>query len=90
MVAPSASLFAVKEIAVAAETLLSKVTVAPVEVIETDPIDDAMSAPVAVVMFPDPEIKTLPEACKAPVGATDVPPEIIRVPLVAVREPAPE
>ena len=76
MVAPSASLFAVNEIAEAAETLLSKVTVAPVEVIETDPAVDAISALVAVVMFPDPEIKMLPEACKAPVGATEVPPLI--------------
>ena len=80
MVAPSASLFAVNEIAEAAETLLSKVTVAPVEVIETDPVVDAISALVAVVMFPDPEIKMLPEACKAPVGAIEVPPLMVKLP----------
>jgi hypothetical protein len=89
MVAPSASLFAVNEIAVAADTLRSKVTVAPVEVIETDPAVDAISALVAVVMFPDPEIKMLPEACKAPVGAMEVPPLMERVP-AELRTPEPE
>ena len=88
-VAPSASLFAVNEIAVAADTLRSKVTVAPVEVMDTEPVDEAMSAPVAVVMFPDPEIKMLPEACKAPVGATVVPPEMVMFPSEESR-PAPE
>jgi hypothetical protein len=89
MVAPSTSLFAVNEIAVAADTLRSKVTVAPVELMDTDPVDEAMSAPDTVVMFPDPEIKMLPEACKAPVGATEVPPLIERVP-AELRTPEPE
>jgi hypothetical protein len=89
IVDPSASLFAVNEIAVAADRLRSKVTVAPVEVIETDPAVDAISALVAVVMFPDPEIKMLPEACKAPVGATEVPPLMERVP-AELRTPEPE
>ena len=76
IVAPKASLFAVNEISFDAETLLSRVRVAPVEVIETEPAVEVMSAAVAVEMFPDPEIKMLPEACKAPVGATEVPPLI--------------
>jgi hypothetical protein len=88
MVAPSASLFAVNEIAEAAETLLSKVTVAPVEVIDTEPDEEAMSALVAVVMFPDPEIKMLPEACKAPVGAIEVPPLMVKFP-AELRDPVP-
>jgi hypothetical protein len=64
MVAPSASLFAVNEIALDAETLRSRVNVPPVEVIDTDPALEVMLAldPEDVVMFPDPEIKMLPEA----------------------------
>ena len=88
MVAPSASLFAVNEIAEAAETVLSKVIVAPVEVIDTEPDEEAMSALVAVVMFPEPDIETLPEACKAPVGATVVPPLMVKFP-AELRDPVP-
>jgi hypothetical protein len=64
MVAPSASLFAVKEISLAAETLLSRVRVAPVEVIETEPAVEVMLAldPEDVVMFPEPERVMFPEA----------------------------
>ena len=90
MVAPSASLFAVNEIAEAAETLLSNEIVAAVEVIATEPEVEVMSAAVAVEMFPDPEIEILPEAWSAPVGATVVPPLIRTVPASAVKAPAPE
>jgi hypothetical protein len=90
MVAPSASLFAVNEIAEAAETLLSIEIVAAVEVIATEPEVEVMSAAVAVEMFPDPEIEILPEAWSAPVGATVVPPLIRTVPASAVKAPAPE
>ena len=89
-VAPSAILFAVNEISLAAETLLFRVTVAPVEVIDTEPAVEVMSAAVAVEMFPDPEIEILPEAWSAPVGATVVPPLIRTVPASAVKAPAPE
>ena len=89
MVAPSASLFAVNEIALDAETLRSSVRLAPVDVIDTEPDVELMSAAELVVMFPDPEIKMLPEACRAPVGATEVPPLIDRVP-AELRTPEPE
>ena len=64
MVAPSASLFAVKEIAEAAETLLSNEMVAAVEVIATEPEVEVMFAlePEVVVMFPDPERVMFPDA----------------------------
>jgi hypothetical protein len=62
MVAPSASLFAVNEIALDAETLRSSVRLAPVDVIDTEPDVELMSAAELVVMFPDPEIKMLPVA----------------------------
>jgi hypothetical protein len=64
MVAPSASRSAVNEIALDAETLRSRVNVPLVEVIDTDPALEVMLAldPEDVVMFPDPEIKMLPEA----------------------------
>jgi hypothetical protein len=90
IVAPRLILFAVREIALAADTLRSSVRLAPVDVIDTEPDVELMSAAELVVMFPDPEIKMLPEACRAPVGAMDVPPLMVTVPLVAVRVPAPE
>lgn len=62
IVAPSASLFAVNEIAVAADTLRSSVRLAPVDVIDTEPDVELMSAAELVVMFPGPEIKMLPVA----------------------------
>ena len=89
MVAPRLILFAVREIALAADTLRSSVRLAPVDVIDTEPDVELMSAAELVVMFPDPEIKMLPEACKAPVGATAVPPLIERVP-AELRTPEPE
>ena len=90
MVAPSASLFAVNEIALAAETFRSSVNVAPVEVIDTEPVVEVMLAlePEDVVMFPDPDIETLPEACKEPVGATVVPPLMVKFP-AELRDPVP-
>ena len=92
MVAPSASLFAVSEIALAADTVLSREIVAAEEVIVTEPEVEVMLAfePEVVVMFPEPDIETLPEACKAPVGSTVVPPLIVRLPDVAVKLPPPE
>jgi hypothetical protein len=39
--------------------------------------------------FPLPLSEMFPEAWKFPVGVMEVPPEIVNVPLVAVREPAP-
>jgi hypothetical protein len=62
MVAPRLILFAVREIALAADTLRSSVRLAPVDVIDTEPDVELMSAAELVVMFPDPEIKMLPEA----------------------------
>jgi hypothetical protein len=64
IVAPSAILFAVNEIAVAADTLRSSVRLAPVDVIDTEPDVEVMLALEAaeVVMFPEPEISMLPEA----------------------------
>ena len=89
MVAPRLILFAVREIALAADTLRASVRLAPVDVIDTEPAVELMSAAELVVMFPDPEIKMLPEACRAPVGATEVPPLIDRVP-AELRTPEPE
>lgn len=89
MVAPRLILFAVREIALAADTLRSSVRLAPVDVIDTEPDVELMSAAELVVMFPDPEIKMSPEACRAPVGATEVPPLIDRVP-AELRTPEPE
>jgi hypothetical protein len=62
MVAPRAILLAVNEIALAADTLRSSVRVAPVDVIDTEPDVEVMSAEELVVMFPDPETRMLPEA----------------------------
>jgi hypothetical protein len=39
--------------------------------------------------FPLPLSVMFPDASKFPVGVIEVPPEIVKVPLVAVREPAP-
>jgi len=39
--------------------------------------------------FPLPLREMFPEAWKFPVGVIELPPEIVKVPLVAVREPAP-
>jgi hypothetical protein len=89
IVAPRLILFAVREIALAADTLRSSVRLAPVDVIDTEPDVELMSAAELVVMFPVPEIKRLPEACRAPVGATEVPPLIDRVP-AELRTPEPE
>ena len=60
----------------------------PVDVTETLPADEVIEA-VALVMAAEPEIVMFPVAEIAPVGATDVPPEIESVPPLAVRVPAP-
>jgi hypothetical protein len=64
-------------------------TVVPVDTTETDPAVD-VSGEVELVTAADPESEMLPRALIAPVGATDVPPLIVTVPLVAVSVPAPE
>lgn len=85
----SKAVFASNVTDVAAEIALVKLTVVPVEVIETlDPVE-VIDAPVAFVIPAEPEIVIAPDAWIAPVGATDEPPEIERVPAEAVREPAP-
>jgi hypothetical protein len=61
---------------------------AALEVTETVPVLEVNDAPVFVIA-PEPEIVMSPVALKAPVGATDVPPEIERVPPCAVIAPAP-
>jgi hypothetical protein len=90
--APRFILFAVSEIALAADTVLSRETVAPVEVTDTNPAVEVIFAldPEVVVISPDPERVMFPEAWSAPVGATEVPPVIERFPEVAVKEAEPE
>ena len=87
MVAPSASLFAVNEIELAADTVLSREIVAAEEVIVTEPEVEVMLAfePEVVVMFPEPESLMFPEAWRTPAGSTEVPPLIVRLPDVAVK-----
>jgi hypothetical protein len=67
---------------------LEVVTVEPVEVIETDPAEESIVAPLFVIA-PEPEIEMLSAATIAPPGATEVPPEIVNVP-EEVRLPFPE
>jgi hypothetical protein len=67
------------------------VTVAvPLVVTWTLPAEDVSAAADEVVKLPEPDRVMFPVASIAPVGATVVPPLIVIVPLVAVREPAPE
>ena len=64
IVAPRFSLFAVKETALDAETVLSNEMVAAVEVIATEPEVEVMFALEAevVVMFPEPDRTRAPDA----------------------------
>jgi hypothetical protein len=73
---------------VAAEIALVRFTVRPVEVIATLEPEDVIVAPVALVIAADPEMVIAPAAFNAPVGATEVPPEIANV-VPAVTGPAP-
>ena len=72
-----------------AEIAPDVLTVVPVDTTETDPADDVSGA-VELVTAADPESEMFPRALIAPVGATDVPPLMDTVPLVAVKVPAPE
>jgi hypothetical protein len=68
---------------------VAEVVIAPEdEVMEIAPAEELIAA-VELVIAPEPEIVMLPVALIAPVGATEVPPLIDTVPLVAVSEPAP-
>jgi hypothetical protein len=77
------------EIDVLAVTALASETFVAVDEIVTEPADEVTVAFVAVEIWPEPEIEILPVARMAPVGATDVPPEIEIIPAVAVSDPAP-
>jgi hypothetical protein len=65
------------------------VTVEAVEVSAMLPAVEVNDAP-ELVSAADPERVMSPKALIAPVGAMDVPPLMVTVPLVAVRVPAPE
>jgi hypothetical protein len=79
----------ITSIAPAAARAAVTVAASPVEVIRMSPPVDVIVAPV-LVNAPEPERVMSPEACSAPVGATDVPPLMERLPEVAVNEPGPE
>ena len=83
------SVFARRVTEVDAEIAPDMLTVVPVDTTETDPAVDVSGA-VELETAADPESEMLPEARIAPVGATDVPPLMLIVPLVAVNVPAPE
>ena len=74
---------------VEAETAPESATVVPVETTEMEPAVEVSGA-VEFETAADPESEMSPRALIAPVGATDVPPLMVTVPLVAVRVPAPE
>ena len=81
---------AVNKIELGAVTFLSTERVPAVDVISTEPVFEVIVAVEleAVVMFPDPETEMFPNACIGPVGATVVPPLIVRVPAeLSVPEP---
>jgi hypothetical protein len=67
-------------------TAAAKLIEEALEVIDTVP-EEVMVAPVLVIA-PVPEIVMLPVAAIVPVGATELPPEIVRV-VPAVNAPAP-
>jgi hypothetical protein len=83
------SVFARRVTEVDAEIAPDMLTVVPVDTTETDPAVDVSGA-VELETAADPDSEMLPEARIAPVGATDVPPLMLIVPLVAVNVPAPE
>lgn len=72
-----------------AEIAPDMLTVVPVDTTETDPAEDVIGA-VELEIAADPVSEILPRARSAPVGATEVPPLMVIVPLVAVSVPAPE
>ena len=81
--------FALSVTVVAAVTVAETVIEEPVEVRFTFPLLELIAAP-EFVIAPDPLIATLPLAWIAAVGATEVPPLIVTVPLLAVSAPPPE
>ena len=83
------SVFALNVTEVVAEIAPDMLTVVPDETTETEP-EVEVSGAVEFETAADPESEISPRARMAPVGATDVPPLIVTVPLVAVRVPAPE
>ena len=83
------SVFARRVTEVDAEIAPDMLTVVPVDTTETDPAVDVSGA-VEFETAADPDSEMLPRARIAPVGATDVPPLMVTVPLVAVKVPAPE
>ena len=74
---------------VAAKTIAEMFTVDALEATLTLPVVEVRVA-VELVMAPEPEIVRFPAAFTVAPGATVVPPEMLRVPFVAVRVPAPE
>jgi hypothetical protein len=72
-----------------AEIAPDMLTVVPVDTTETDPAVEVSGA-VELETAAEPESKMSPCARIAPVGATEVPPLMVTVPLVAVKVPAPE
>jgi hypothetical protein len=71
-----------------ADTAPERETVVPVEATDTEPVVEVSGA-VELETAAEPEREMSPSARIAPVGATDVPPLILTVPLVAVRAPVP-
>ena len=84
----SSVVFANRVTEVDAVTPFVRLIVVPVEVIATLEPVEVMVAPVAFVIAAEPEMMIAPPARIAPVGATEVPPEIASV-VPAVRAPAP-
>jgi len=82
--------FAERVTPLGADTALVRLMLAPLEVIEALPPEEVIVPEVGFVIWPEPDNVTFPEALRAPVGATVVPPLIEIDPLVAVRDPAPE
>ena len=82
------SVFARTVIEVEADTAPESETVVPVEVTDTDPAVEVSGA-VELETAAEPESKMLPWARIAPVGATEVPPLIVTVPVEAVNAPEP-
>jgi hypothetical protein len=68
-----------RETDVAAVTPFVRLIVVPVEVMETLETVEVMVALVGFVMAAEPEITTAPPPLIAPVGATEVPPEMVNV-----------
>ena len=69
--------------------MLASETVPLVVVTSTASVLEVIAALVALEMFPEPARVIFPDAFIAPVGATDDPPLMIKVPDFALSEPAP-